>query len=250
MSSVTPSLDSSGLLSAAEDHFLHGHLLSGWIVDYIDLEESLAVGSIAQEELAHAATLMSVHGLDEVGRDVFVYQRPAQDWRPTRLLAHRLHDWPSTVVRALLLAHAAAVRSERMSASDDPTIRDAGIVLAAEQQLHVMHWERWVQVLGGDARTADELRQRAAVVLPLGGDVFGSASSSSEPTPDRDGHAAWMSRVETVLREVGVPVRSLGDGPSERSPADEQPELLQVLAEIRMLRVEAGFGDGVRGLDR
>jgi 1,2-phenylacetyl-CoA epoxidase catalytic subunit len=246
---TTPLASSAELLLAAEDHFVHGHLLSGWITDYIDLEESLAVGSIAQEELAHAATLMNVHGLDDVGRDAFVYQRPVEQWWPTRLLAHRLHDWPSTVVRGLLLAHAAVVRSERMSAAEEPAVRDAGVVLAAEQRLHVLHWQRWVHLLGGDPRTADELRQRAAVVLPLARDVFGSSSSSDTPR-DREAHTTWVCRVDAVLREVDVPVGALGDVPTARSCADQQPELLQVLADVRLLRTGTGVGDGVRGLDR
>ena len=48
----------------ADDLFLHGHDLTRWITDYVDIEESMAVGSMSQEELAHGATLLEFAGDD------------------------------------------------------------------------------------------------------------------------------------------------------------------------------------------
>src|SRR5439155_15983405 len=130
-------------------------------------EESLAVGSIAQEELAHAATLMEFAGLTDEGRDAFIYERPADAWQPSALMAHRLSDWPATVLRGYLLASVGEVGSALLSLNRKPELQSAGHVIAAEQRLHVTHWEHWVKMLGRDERTGDDLRARAAVVLPL-----------------------------------------------------------------------------------
>ena len=40
-------MNASGMVLAfADDLFLHGHHLPRWVTDYVDIEESLAVGSI------------------------------------------------------------------------------------------------------------------------------------------------------------------------------------------------------------
>jgi 1,2-phenylacetyl-CoA epoxidase catalytic subunit len=234
-----------GLLRVAEDRFLHGHLLGRWITDYVDLEESLAVGSIAQEELAHAATLMEFAGLDDEGRDAFIFERPAGDWQPSALVAHRLHDWPAAVLRGYLLASVGEVGSVLLSHARRPELQSAGQVIAAEQRLHVTHWERWVTMLGKDERTADELRARAAEVLPLATDVFGSPAF--DQANGEAAHAAWVDSVSGPLSAVGVSVEALGRTPTPRGALGGS-ELVDLLDEIRSLRV--GAGDGVRGLYR
>lgn len=234
-----------GLLRVAEDRFLHGHLLGRWITDYVDLEESLAVGSIAQEELAHAATLMEFAGLDDGGRDAFIFERPVEAWQPSALVAHRLNDWPATVLRGYLLASVGEVGSGLLSLNRRPELQSAGQVIAAEQRLHVTHWERWVTMLGRDERTGDELRARAAVVLPLAADVFGEPALCQ--AQGQSAHGAWVDAVSGSLSAVGIAVDSLGRTPTPRV-ALEESELSDILGDIRSLRV--GADDGVRGLYR
>jgi 1,2-phenylacetyl-CoA epoxidase catalytic subunit len=234
-----------GLLRVAEDRFLHGHLLSRWITDYVDLEESLAVGSIAQEELAHAATLMEFAGLDDEGRDDFIFERPVEDWQPSALVTHRLHDWPATVLRGYLLASVGEIGSVLLSHARRPELQSAGQVIAAEQRLHVTHWERWVTMLGRDDRTGDELRARAAAVLPLATDVFGAPAF--DEANGEAAHAAWVDAVSGTLTEVGIAVDALGSAPTPRGTSAGS-ELADILGDVRSLRV--GAGDGVRGLYR
>jgi 1,2-phenylacetyl-CoA epoxidase catalytic subunit len=233
------------LLFVAEDRFLHGHLLARWITDYIDIEESLAVGSIAQEELAHAATLIEFAGLDAGARDAFIYERPTDQWRPTALVAHRLLDWPATVLRGYLLASIGMVGSLLLSGAKRPEVSSAGEVMAAEQRLHVMHWQRWLTLLGDDAATAAELRSRSAAVLPLACDVFGAPAFT-----DTDGisaHQAWIDTIAKPLAEVDIEVDVLG---AEPRPRQSQPDsdLTAILGDIRAERSEVT--DGVRGLYR
>lgn len=234
-----------GLLRVAEDRFLHGHLLGRWITDYVDLEESLAVGSISQEELAHAATLMEFAGLDVEGRDAFIFERPVEEWRPSALVAHRLHDWPAAVLRGYLLASVGEVGSVLLSHARRPELQSAGQVIAAEQRLHVTHWARWVTMLGQDARTSDEFRARAAEVLPLARDVFGVPAF--DEASGQAAHSAWVDAVTGPLSAVGIPVEALGSTPAPRGGLDGS-ELADILGDIRSQRV--GAGDGVRGLYR
>jgi 1,2-phenylacetyl-CoA epoxidase catalytic subunit len=228
-------VSTEGLMRAAEDHFLHGHLLSSWIVDYVDLEESLAVGSLAQEDLAHAALLLELAGCDLAGRDAFIYERPIDEWMPTRLVTHGLHQWPATVVRGLLVASAAIVRCGQWAGADSEALRAAALVMRAEQELHETHWRRWVTLLGADVRTAAELGRCAAAVLPLATDLFGDGSL----------HRAWLSRMTHVLVQAGVPVDAVS---APRPRVAGGPELAEILGTVRALRDPAS--PGVRGLYR
>src|SRR5581483_9756459 len=140
-------------LAWSDDLYLHGHHLSRWVVDYVDIEESLAVGSIAQEDLAHAAALHELAGVDIDGRDWRIYYRPVERWWPSRLLAAPSDDWPTTVARAFLFSVAAGLMVEQLQRSALPAVRDTAAVMAAEQRLHVMHWERWVDIFARDVQT-------------------------------------------------------------------------------------------------
>lgn len=233
-----------GLLRVAEDRFLHGHLLSRWITDYVDLEESLAVGSIAQEEMAHAATLIEFGGLDLKQRDSFIFERPVQQWQPTALVTHRLETWPATVVRGYLLASVGVIGSLLLSGAHRREVRDAGEVMVAEQRLHVTHWQRWLSLLAGDARTRDELRGCADEVLPLARDVFGDPAFGR--ADGEQAHLAWVSSVAEALGAAGISTQALGDSPAARGRS--VGDVAGILAEVRSLRV--GADDGVRALYR
>lgn len=234
----------------AQDHFLHGHLLGSWITDYIDLEESLAVGSICQEELAHAAALWALQAMDDVTRDALVYERDPAEWAPSVLVTACPDGWPAATLRGLLLAHAAMVRSRWLLRSPDTAARRTGEVLLAEQRLHVLHWERWVRLLSEDPVTWGELKSQAEQVLPLGADVFG-AVPGADPADGEEAagrHEEWRAGLAPVLDLTGVDGDLLGAQPARRRAGTDQPALLKALGLIRSLR-PAG-ADGVRGLYR
>lgn len=239
---------SDDLLPVATDYLLHGELLSRWMVDYVDLEESLAVGSIAQEEYAHAATLFSLSGMDAPQRDHFIFETSLDEWWPAQLLARSfLHDWSSTVIRGVLLSQVAIVQAEALVAAESPELRSAGLVFLAEQQLHAEHWSRWVRLLAGDRRTDDELRQRAAEVVALGADTLGTPPQTGRM--DRaEQHRIWVGRVAAELSEVVDVADVLGDEPVTRHPASDYPELVELVNRMREIRL--GADDGVRGLYR
>jgi|tagenome__1003787_1003787.scaffolds.fasta_scaffold20987097_5 1,2-phenylacetyl-CoA epoxidase catalytic subunit len=234
------------LLRAAEDHFLHAQLLSAWIVDYIDLEESLAVGSIVQEELAHGATLLEVAGHDRIDRDVLIYERPLDDWYPTRLLGIELPGWPAAILRALLLSCAAVVRSDLWAVQAEPPLRAASAVLVSEQRLHVAHWSRWTELLGNDPSTRGELLAAAESLLPLGGDLFGERPGAAGAPDRRALHATWLELVQPGLASARVEAELLPRQSVARQSAREQPGAVAALNRARALRVDAE--GGVRGV--
>lgn len=232
------------LVSWAQDHFLHGHLLSRWITDYIDLEESLAVGSIAQEELAHASLLLELAGHGQTGRDEIVYRWDAARWSPAELMTMPIDDWPSTVFRALLLSTAASARTAWLENSSDPDRRQAASVLVAEEALHVTHWRRWVHRLAGDARTARQLQAAADALLAASGDLLAGLPDGDHGPIRR----AWWAEVAGTLVGAGLTVPDAPPSARARRPGDELGGLALILSGVRALRTTPE--DGVVGIYR
>lgn len=241
-------VSSEELVNAACGHFLHAQILGDWVVDYIDLEESLAVGSIVQEELAHASTLIELAGYDPAGRDDIIYQQPAGQWYPTRMLMHKWHNWPMTVLRALLLSTAAMTYSIHLDTDGEPALKSASRILLAEQQLHVMHWTRWIHLLNSHEGTRQELQDCAAQVMALTGDMFGDFPGSPPEGVRQAMHASWISRTLPLLTEIGIEPSQVPTAPSSRTAVQAATEGHEILMTIRALRV--GRNDGVRGLYR
>jgi hypothetical protein len=241
-------ISTPGLLRCAEDQFLHGHLLSARIVDYVDFEESLAVGSIAQEQLAHAALLIELAGYDVDGRDDLVYERPLADWWPSRLLAAELTGWPSTVVRSLLIGVAGLVWTRSIMDGAGPAVLAAARAMLAEQELHVTHWSRWVRLLAGDPRTRAEIRECCAAVVPLARDVFGDAPGMPTESERQGLHRAFAGELGLVLPLVELSPELLGRAPEPRMSGVDQPRIGAIVNTVRMLRV--GPDDGVRAVYR
>lgn len=220
------------LVRWAQEHFLHAHQLTPWITDYVDLEESLSVGSIAQEELAHAAVLMELAGHDADGRDEIVYGWDVNRWTPSALVTVPLVGWPATVVRGLLLSTAAVVRTSGLG--DDPTCRAAAQVLLAEQRLHVVHWTRWVRRLRADARTVGALTTTTAELMPLATDLFDAVPDELMVERLRD---AWSREVSALLPDSADQTRP--------AAARTKQALSEILGEVRALRTTPD--DGVLG---
>ncbi|MER8012180.1 Phenylacetic acid catabolic protein [Streptomyces sp. NPDC094149] len=214
----------SGLwLALAEDLFVLGNRLGERIVDYIDLEESLAVGSIGQEALAHAETILSLHGFDASAADAHLFERPQEQWRVSRVIG-RLTDWPSTVVCALVIAAAVSVLAEERAAGEPAfaAIRD-------EQLVHLEHWRRWARALAAWPETSEEFTQAYAEVTHCAGDLFGAGPHDAVTQ-------ALHARLTALVGDSGVPGSRLPHQPVPRAAGSGGSVLADCLARGRLVR--------------
>ncbi|MFF4911200.1 Phenylacetic acid catabolic protein [Streptomyces sp. NPDC001260] len=210
-------------LALAEDLFVLGNRLGERIVDYIDLEESLAVGSIGQEALAHAETILTLHGFDTSAADAHLFERPQEQWRVSRVIG-RLTDWPSTVVCALVLAAAVSVLAEERAA-DEP----AFAAIRDEQLVHLEHWRRWARALAAWPETSEEFTRAYAEVTHCAGDLFGAGP--------QDARAETLhARVAARVGDSGVPGSRLPHLPVPRAAGSGGSVLADCLARGRLVR--------------
>lgn len=189
-------------LSLADDLFVQCQTLSPWTVNYVDLEESLAVGSIAQEVLAHGGVLYGLAGCQPSERDARIYARPASEWSVADLSFLPSVHWPDLVASAYLNAQASKVVVDALMERSERA-RQALALVHSEQSLHIMHWRRWISMLTGAAEVAVEMRAAIQSALGRSGDVL--------PTGDQHDalHHAWADAVSVDLVGWGVPTTQI-----------------------------------------
>ncbi|MFI7407034.1 Phenylacetic acid catabolic protein [Streptomyces sp. NPDC049541] len=220
---ATDSAPSRLWLALAEDLFVLGNRLGERIVDYIDLEESLAVGSIGQEALAHAETILTLHAFDASAADAHFFERPQEQWRVSRVIG-RLGDWPSTVVCGLVIAAAVSVLAEGR-ADDEP----AFAAIRDEQLVHLDHWRRWARALAAWPETSDEFTRAFTEVTHCAGDLFGAGPQDAVTD-------ALHARLAALVGDSGVPGSRLPHLPVPRAAGTGGSVLSDCLARGRLVR--------------
>jgi 1,2-phenylacetyl-CoA epoxidase catalytic subunit len=223
------------VLPWADDLFLHCQQLVRWVTDYVDLEESLAIGSVAQEELAHAGVLLELAGCSAEERDRLIYRREATEWRPSDLALWPADDcWPAAVARGFLLTHGSLVMVAALPQWGGDRLTAAAGVIGAEQELHARHWRRWVEILAHDPDTSDEFTALLDGAAMAAGDFFGFPAAGSAGLEPMVLHRAFLDRVGKGLVELGVDIPTLPAEPVERMAGGRNPDLL--LAQLRRVR--------------
>jgi ring-1,2-phenylacetyl-CoA epoxidase subunit PaaC len=183
------------LLSMADDEFVIGFSDSEWTGIAPLLEEDVAMSSLSQDELGHAAALFGL--LAEVAgtdADAIAYDREPADYRHARLLDHGRGDWAMTIARRYLYETSDAVRLDALVDCAWAPLADLVGKLKREERYHAMHIGAWFERLAGArGEPRDRLLEALATLGPDAGTVF-------TPLPD-----------EPALIKAGVLARPMAD---------------------------------------
>ena len=151
------------LLSMADDEFVIGFSDSEWTGIAPLLEEDVAMSSLAQDELGHAAALYGLHGeLTGTDPDAIAYDREPAEYRHCRLLDHGRGDWAMTIARRFLYDSADVIRLETLAAGSWKPLTELVAKLVREERYHRMHAGAWLDRL---ARSHGEPRDRLLAAL-------------------------------------------------------------------------------------
>jgi ring-1,2-phenylacetyl-CoA epoxidase subunit PaaC len=203
------------LLTMADDEFVIGFSDSEWTGIAPLLEEDVAMSSLSQDELGHAAALYALLA-DITGQDAdaIAYDRQPDDYRHARLLDHGRGDWAMTIARRHLYETADAVRLEALVDGAWPPLADLVAKLRREERYHQMHVGTWLERL---ARADGEPRERLIAALetlgPDAGTVFTPLTAESAlvdqgvlARPMADLERDWRTRVDAVFGPLGLPL--------------------------------------------
>jgi len=158
------------LRSMADDEFVIGFSDSEWTGIAPLLEEDVAMSSLAQDEIGHAAALYGLLGeLTGEDPDAIAYDREPAAYRHCRLLDHGRGDWAMTIARRYLYDSADAVRLEALVGGSWAPLAELVGKLVREERYHRMHASAWLDRL---ARGGEEPRSRLlASLTTLGPDA-------------------------------------------------------------------------------
>jgi ring-1,2-phenylacetyl-CoA epoxidase subunit PaaC len=203
------------LRSMADDEFVIGFSDSEWTGIAPLLEEDVAMSSLAQDELGHAAALYELLGelLGETA-DALAYDREPAAYRHCRLLDHARGDWAMTIARRYLYDSADAVRLDALASGAWAPL--AGLVgkLIREERYHRMHAGAWLERLardGGEARTRllvalRELQHDAATVFTPLPDEARLIEAGILEAPMTDLEARWRTSIKPVFADLDLPM--------------------------------------------
>jgi ring-1,2-phenylacetyl-CoA epoxidase subunit PaaC len=211
------------LLSMADDELVIGFSDSEWTGIAPLLEEDIAMSSLSQDELGHAAALYdllaSVIGSD---RDAIAYDREPDAYRHARLLDHGRGDWAMTIARRVLYETADAVRLEALVGGSWAPLAELVGKIRREERYHAMHISAWLDRLanaGGEAR--DRLVAALTVLGPDAGTVFAPIEGETAlvgagilGAPMIVLERRWRASIDPTFARLGLPTV-----PPTRDPA-------------------------------
>ena len=232
------------LRSMADDEFVIGFSDSEWTGIAPLLEEDVAMSSLAQDELGHAAALFGLLAeLTGTDADALAYDREPPDYRHCRLLDHGRGDWAMTIARRFIYDSADVVRLEALAEGSWAPLTELVGKLLREERYHRMHAGAWLDRL---ARNDGEARDRllaalaelspdvATVFTPLPGEqALLEARILAAPMTELE--ARWRSSIAPTFAELDLPMPALARDPG-RGRVDHGDEFNWLWSEFTSVR--------------
>ncbi len=232
------------LRSMADDEFVIGFSDSEWTGIAPLVEEDVAMSSLAQDEIGHAAALYGLLGeLTGIDPDALAYDREPNAYRHCRLLDHGRGDWAMTIARRFLYDTADGVRLDALVAGSWMPLAELVGKLVREERYHRMHASVWLDRL---ARGGDEARSRLVAALttldPDAATVFAplpeeaaliDAGVLSAPMAELEGR--WRTTIEPTLTALGLPMPPPARDP-ERGRLDHGEPFQWLWTEFNLVR--------------
>jgi ring-1,2-phenylacetyl-CoA epoxidase subunit PaaC len=232
------------LLSMADDEFVIGFSDSEWTGIAPLLEEDVAMSSLAQDELGHAAALYGLIGdLTGADPDALAYDREPPEYRHCRLLDHGRGDWAMTIARRFLYDTADGIRLEALTEGSWTPLAELVAKLIREERYHVMHAGAWLDRLArGEGEARDRLLaamtqlsgDAATVFTPLEGEGD-LVSAAVLDAPMNELEARWRASIAPVLAALDLPMPPPADD-LERGRLDHGADFAWLWGEFTSVR--------------
>ena len=232
------------LLSMADDEFVIGFSDSEWTGIAPLLEEDVAMSSLAQDELGHAAALYGLLGeLTGTYADAIAYDREPAEYRHCRLLDHGRGDWAMTIARRFLYDTADVIRLEALAEGSWAPLAELVGKLVREERYHRMHAGAWLDRLArSDGEPRDRLLAALVVLAPDAATVFTPIDGESElvaarilDAPMTDLEERWRASIAPVFANLDLPLPPPAGAP-ERGRLDHGADFDWLWGEFTSVR--------------
>lgn len=209
------------LFQLADDDLLVAFHGSEWLGLAPHVEEDVALSSLAQDEMGHAAMYFGL--LEDLGvgsRDDLAHLRPPASRRnaivvelkngPGTYLENPHYDWAFTIARAYCYDVMEGLRLERLQTSSYPPLREVAQKIQGEEKYHRMHHEIWIRRMALDPEAKSRLQTAFNQVAEDAGDLgyTGLYTKELEATgilPDASSLTeAWQAQITEFLLAEGL----------------------------------------------
>jgi ring-1,2-phenylacetyl-CoA epoxidase subunit PaaC len=145
-------------LRLGDDALILAQRLGHWISRAPELEEDVALGNIALDQLGHARSFLSyAGGAWGKSEDDLAYFRREHEFRSAHLFEQPNGDFAVTIARQFLVSYYQYELYRRLTASTDSTLAAIAAKAVKEVDYHRDHSAQWILRLAGGT---DESRRR------------------------------------------------------------------------------------------
>ncbi|MCO1339364.1 phenylacetate-CoA oxygenase subunit PaaI [Kocuria polaris] len=228
-------------LTLGDDALILAQRLSWWISRAPEIEEDVALGNIALDQLGHARSFLIYAG-KRFGKseDELAYWREEDEFRSCHLVEQPNGDFAVTIVRQLFVAVYQHLLYTQLVRSDDETIAAICAKAVKEVDYHRDHAIQWTLRLGrGTDESARRMRVALADLWPYVGELFVDeqlhddvGAAGVRPSTLR---AAWDEEIAAVLADSGLEVPQVPDAMARGRHGEHSEHLGYLLAEMQVL---------------
>ncbi|MEQ4567637.1 1,2-phenylacetyl-CoA epoxidase subunit PaaC [Paenarthrobacter sp. CAP02] len=225
---VKPSEDvAQYALRIGDDGLILAQRLGHWISRAPELEEDIALGNIALDQLGHARSFLTYAGAAwGKSEDDLAYFRREHEFRSAHLFEQPNGDFAVTIARQFIVSYYHFELYSALAASTDPTLAAISAKAVKEVDYHRDHSAQWVlRLAGGTDESRKRIIQGFKLVWPYVDEIFED------------------DELTTRLAEAGVAVQPS----SLRAEFDRLTGEIMAEAELEIPGVPQSLGGGRRG---
>ncbi len=242
------------ILAMADDEWMMGDRGATWLALTPDLEEDLAMSSISQDEIGHAALLYTLlEELGEPGADTMVYERGPENWHHAVIAQHPTHSWAEWVVRRYCYEVFDDIRRKALARIPYPPLIASLKKMDAEESYHLLHFRSLMSMLARGGPLSRSYVDTAILAdWPLLADLFEWGGRDEAWVLWDAGQlapSAMRSAFDLVVQrdliawelEWPGPVRVADRAARHHDNSKTLPELLQHMREVRHIALAGNW---------
>lgn len=239
-------------LRVGDDALVLAQRLGHWISRAPELEEDVALGNIALDQLGHARSFLSYAGgamTNDDGtaktEDDLAYFRREHEFRSVQLFEQPNGDFAATIARQFVVSYYQFELYRRLTESSDATLAAISAKAVKEVDYHRDHSAQWILRLAGGT---DESRRRIVAGLRLMWPFVNELFQDDDLTRRlaEAGAAVELSSLRAdfdrltgeILDEAGLEVPDVPAAPGGGRKGQHSEHLGYLLAEMQVLARE------------
>lgn len=161
-------------LRLGDDALILAQRLGHWISRAPELEEDIALGNIALDQLGHARSFLTYAGAAwDKSEDELAYFRREHEFRSVQLFEQPNGDFAATIARQFVVSYYQYELYRRLTESTDATISAIAAKAVKEVDYHRDHSAQWVlRLAGGTEESRTRMIHGLRIMWPYVAELF------------------------------------------------------------------------------